>query len=79
LEGKTNEFAIFNNGITVLADNCLITDATGKKYQGQIILTHPQIINGGQTAYTLAKIYEDYQQAGKAEAFFRGKEVLFRS
>jgi DNA-dependent RNA polymerase auxiliary subunit epsilon len=41
-------------------------------------LSEPQIINGGQTAYTLAKIYEEYEATGKAEQIFRDKEVLFK-
>jgi hypothetical protein len=78
VEGNSNEFAIFNNGITVLADNFSITETTGKKFQGQLILSEPQIINGGQTAYTLAKIYEEYEDPDQREQVFKNKEVLFK-
>lgn len=78
VEGDSNEFAVFNNGITVLADNFSITETTGKKFRGQLILSEPQIINGGQTAYTLAKIFEEFEPMGKAEEIFRDKEVLFK-
>lgn len=78
LEGSSNEFAIFNNGITVLAEDFSMTETTGKKYQGQIILKHPQIINGGQTAYTLSRIYEELKPLGTTEEVFRNKEVLFK-
>lgn len=78
VEGDSNEFAVFNNGITILADNFSITETTGRKFKGQLILSQPQIINGGQTAYTLAKIFEEYEPLGKAEQIFRDKEVLFK-
>jgi hypothetical protein len=78
VEGDSNEFAVFNNGITILTDFFSITETTGKKFKGQLILSEPQIINGGQTAYTLAKIYEEYEATGKAEQIFRDKEVLFK-
>ena len=55
---STNEFALFNNGITVLSDKTFFTEQTGKKDSAQLKLTNPQIINGGQTAYTLSEIYE---------------------
>ncbi|MBW2975496.1 AIPR family protein [Candidatus Woesearchaeota archaeon] len=72
----TNDFALFNNGITILADDCEVSDYTGKKFEGQLIMTNPQIINGGQTAYTLSKIYEQNVQSEKN--VFDGKEVLFK-
>lgn len=76
VERTSNEFAIFNNGITILSDDFSLSETTGKKYQGQLILTNPQIINGGQTAYTLAKISEEFE--GSTEEIFKNKEVLFK-
>lgn len=73
---KTNEFAILNNGITMIADSFQYTKATGKKNTGQVIITKPAIINGGQTAYTLSEVYE--QHISNAEKFFGGKEVLLK-
>ena len=73
---KTNDFALLNNGITILADEQEISLTTGKKNVGRLTLTNPQIINGGQTAYTLSEIYEkDYI---KDPTIFSGKEVLVR-
>jgi hypothetical protein len=78
VDDSSNEFAIFNNGITILADNFSFTETTGKKLQGQLILLQPQIINGGQTAYTLSEIYRELEGTDKAEAVFKDKEVLFK-
>lgn len=73
---KSNDFALLNNGITILADEQEISLTTGKKNVGRLTLTNPQIINGGQTAYTLSDIFEkDYQHNLK---IFSGKEVLVR-
>ena len=55
---KTNEFALFNNGITILSDKTEFNSRVALKDSAQLIITNPQIINGGQTAYTLATIYE---------------------
>ncbi len=76
INNKANDFAIYNNGITVIADSCVITEATGTENVGQIIMTSPQIINGGQTAYVLSKIYEG--QKGKDYSVFAGKEVMLK-
>lgn len=75
---ECNEFAVFNNGITVLADKFSLSETTGQKYRGQLILTSPQIINGGQTAYTLAKIYDEYENSENFERIFKDKEVLLK-
>lgn len=56
---RKNNFALLNNGITILADNLEISESTGELNAGQLILTQPQILNGGQTAYTLSLIYDD--------------------
>lgn len=74
---KTNEFALFNNGITMLSDETIYSDKVGKKNKAEVVVTNPQIINGGQTAYTLSLIYESC----KADAdlnIFSGKEVLLK-
>lgn len=55
---ETNEFALFNNGITILSDGTEFSSKVAKKDQAQLIIKNPQIINGGQTAYTLSIIYE---------------------
>lgn len=73
----TNEFALFNNGITMLSDDTAINEKFGQKNRAQLVVKNPQIINGGQTAFTLSKILEeninkDYEQ------IFSGKEVLLK-
>ncbi|MCX6316267.1 MAG: AIPR family protein [Bacteroidetes bacterium] len=59
LNSTSNEFALLNNGITLLANSFKISETTGEENIGQVIMTNPQIINGGQTAYTLSKIWDE--------------------
>jgi hypothetical protein len=74
----TNEFALFNNGITMLSDETAFNDKIGRKGMAQIIITNPQIINGGQTAYTLSRIYEDIEEGKRSGDIFKNKEVLLK-
>lgn len=76
LDKADNDFALLNNGITILADTQSFTVSTGKENVGRLTLTNPQIINGGQTAYTLSEIYEDTPNVRPTA--FDGKEVLVR-
>lgn len=76
VNNKANDFAIYNNGITIIADSFELTESTGTKNVGQIIMLNPQIINGGQTAYVLSKIYEDQKE--KDYSVFDGKEVMLK-
>jgi len=78
LEKETNEFALYNNGITMLSDDTSFTEHTAQKYKAQLKLTNPQIINGGQTAYTLSSIYESNLQKEDPENTFEAKEVLVK-
>lgn len=71
-----NEFALLNNGITMLSDETSINEKIGQKNKAQLFLRNPQIINGGQTAYTLSRIYEE--QHKNSDAIFSGKEVLLK-
>jgi hypothetical protein len=73
----TNEFALFNNGITMLSDDTVYSDKVGKKNKADVIITNPQIINGGQTAYTLSVLYDEYVK-NNATSVFEGKEVLLK-
>ena len=75
-KNNSNDFAIYNNGITIIADSFELTESTGTKNVGQIIMLNPQIINGGQTAYVLSKIYEDQKENGYS--VFEGKEVMLK-
>lgn len=77
-EKTSNEFALFNNGITMLSDETYLTEQTGQKNRAQLKLTNPQVINGGQTAYTLSKIYEDELSGSDPEKCFEDKEVLVK-
>lgn len=75
---KTNEFALFNNGITMLSDDTDLNKKISKKGKGQLIITNPQIINGGQTAFTLSRIYEDILSTHNDFSVFDNKEVLLK-
>jgi hypothetical protein len=77
LNTKSNEFALFNNGITIIADGTSISSDTAKQGTAQVVLRNPQLVNGGQTAYTLARVYERCV-ASKDFKVFTGKEVLLR-
>lgn len=70
-----NVFALFNNGITLLSDKTSYTSRTGREGMGELSLLNPQIINGGQTAYTLSTILEDDNIDNKV---FDNKEVLLK-
>ena len=70
-----NEFSLRNNGITLLAEYSSVTDRTGVTGEGQLVVKDPQILNGGQTATTLAMMIED-KEVGLAA--FEGKEVLLK-
>lgn len=74
---KTNEFALLNNGITMLADEAKYSDRVGAAGEARLLLINPQIINGGQTAFTLSKIYETAVK-GNDFSIFEPKEVLLR-
>lgn len=73
---ETNEFALYNNGITMLSEETNINEKIGQKNKAQLLIKNPQIINGGQTSFTLSRIYcEDPE---KAEMLFLDKEVLLK-
>lgn len=76
-EKSSNEFALFNNGITIISDGTSISSDTAKQGTAQVVLRNPQLVNGGQTAYTLSRIYEDCV-ASNDFSIFKGKEVLLR-
>src|SRR5690606_32141676 len=78
IDKSTNEFALFNNGITMLSDDTHINKKVGRKGVGQVVIKNPQIINGGQTAYTLSRIYEQVLENKIEHKIFDGKEVLLK-
>ncbi|PTE32409.1 hypothetical protein BUZ00_11615 [Staphylococcus gallinarum] len=73
IKQNDNIFSLLNNGLTLLSDDTSHTTKTGKKGVALLEITNPQFINGGQTAHTLAKIYED---PNIDDSVFEGKEVL---
>ncbi|CAM1343515.1 AIPR family protein [Tenacibaculum amylolyticum] len=77
LENSTNEFALYNNGVTMLSDETYINERIGQKNKAQLIVKNPQIINGGQTSYTLSRIYEENLE-DDVEKVFQSKEVLVK-
>jgi hypothetical protein len=75
---QTNEFALYNNGITMLSYGTEFNEKIGQKDKAQVIISQPQIINGGQTAFTLSRIYEENLSNGNQEELFADKEVLLK-
>ncbi len=76
-EIDSNDFALFNNGVTILANEATYSDSTGVKGETQLLLINPQIINGGQTAYTLSQIYEDCERNNNFK-IFENKSVILK-
>jgi len=75
---ETNEFALFNNGITILSYGTDFNEKIGQKDRAQLIIAQPQIINGGQTAFTLSRLYEQFVIDGNKKEIFDNKEVLLK-
>jgi hypothetical protein len=75
LQDGKNEFALYNNGITMLSDETNLNEKIGQRNKAQLNIKNPQIINGGQTAYTLSRIFEEQNFE---ERVFLGKEVLLK-
>ncbi|QOL32298.1 AIPR family protein [Bifidobacterium eulemuris] len=73
INSSTNEFALYNNGITIVTSQSDFHENYGVVDQATLTLVNPQIINGGQTAATLAEIYNS-EEKSKLE----DKEVLVR-
>ena len=76
IQTTSNEFALFNNGITMLSEETNINEKIGQKNKAQLHVKNPQIINGGQTSFTLSRIYAENPEA--AEPQFADKEVLLK-
>lgn len=67
-----NEFSLLNNGITIVCKEVSYNDNTAQRGKASITVSNPQIVNGGQTAFTLAHLYEN----GSDRSIFDKKEVL---
>jgi hypothetical protein len=74
---SSGEFALLNNGITMLSDETFVSERTGQKEIAQVALRNPQIINGGQTAFTLSRIWDEAADFERS-ALFEDKEVVVR-
>ena len=74
---SSNDFALLNNGVTILAKETKYTKNTAKQGQAQLMMTNPQMINGGQTAYTLSTIYEDCKKNDDFSVM-EGKSIVLR-
>lgn len=74
----TNEFALLNNGITVLSTKTDINNRVGKNDEARLSIKNPQIINGGQTSFTLSRIYEEVIEKKIDGNIFANKEVLLK-
>lgn len=77
IDNNTNEFALYNNGITMISDDTSINERIGQKNKAQLSIKNPQIINGGQTSYILSRIYEE-TPSDKIDETFNEKEVLLK-
>lgn len=75
---ETNEFALFNNGLTMLSDDTSFNERIGQKDKAQVIISNPQLINGGQTSFTLSRIYSECLDGKEDKSVFKGKEVLLK-
>jgi len=67
-----NEFSLLNNGITIVCSDYVYTENAGEAGVAILQITNPQIVNGGQTAFTLAHILEKNTK----DSIFENKEVL---
>lgn len=67
-----NEFSLLNNGITIVCNEVNYNDNTAQRGRASITVSNPQIVNGGQTAFTLAHLYENNSD----HSIFGNKEVL---
>lgn len=54
---STNEFALFNNGITLLSEETYINEQVANKGVAKLLVKNPQIINGGGTDILYFKPY----------------------
>jgi hypothetical protein len=73
LNSDTIEFALFKNGITMLSDDTNINEKIGQKNKALLRIRNPQIINGGQTSFTL--ILESGLDVNRVHAFRAGNRI----
>ncbi len=71
---ELNEFSLLNNGITVICNDFSYSDRNAEPGVATLLVTNPQIVNGGQTAFTLAHLLENSEDIDH----FGNKEVLVK-
>ena len=76
MTSDANELALYNNGITMLSEETNINERIGQKSKAQLYVKNPQIINGGQTSFTLSRIYSD-PDIDSAQVF-GNKEIMLK-
>lgn len=76
MTSDANELALYNNGITMLSEETNINERIGQKSKAQLYVKNPQIINGGQTSFTLSRIYSDPEI--DAARIFGNKEIMLK-
>ena len=64
-----NEFALFNNGITVIADGTSISSDTAKQGTAQVVLRNPQLVNGAQNRLYVGTHLRGLQREWKLRRF----------
>lgn len=70
---NSNEFSLLNNWITIICSDFEYSERNALAGIATLLVTNPQIVNGGQTAFTLAKIYQEGDNS-----IFENKEVLVK-
>lgn len=70
---KSNEFSLLNNGVTIICSDFQYTERNARRGIATLQVSNPQIVNGGQTAVTLANIL-----TSEDERIFDNKEVLVK-
>ncbi len=76
LSSDANELALYNNGITMLSEETSINERIGQQSKAQLYVKNPQIINGGQTSFTLSRIFSDPDI--DREKVFGDKEIMLK-
>ena len=72
LEAQNEDFALLNNGITMICSDFKCSVQNGLDGAANIRIEDPQIINGGQTGFTLSRIYRETPE------LLCGKKVLLK-
>lgn len=72
LKEQNENFALLNNGITMICSDFICSTQNGLNGSTNIRIEDPQIINGGQTGFTLSRIYRDDPEK------LQGKKVLLK-